>query len=371
MDTPTRPDWPGRLRRLAAELDRLHVDAFVVSTPQNIRYLCGFTGSAGLLLVGAEQVQLITDGRYAFAVRQALDDGALGPVDLARVDKRYDLTLAQAVATAGIARLGFEASQVTVATLGAWQRAAPQAVWIGTERVVEDFRLVKDGFEIDVLRRGGGLISGVIRRLPTLVEAGLTERAVAARIELALESAGFSGPSFPTIVASGQNSALPHAHPTDRRLSAGDLVVLDFGGVLDGYCLDVTRMAAVGVPSERGLALFEAVKAAQETAVRAVRPGIPTSDVDAAARGVLEARGFGEAFMHSTGHGLGLDVHEAPRIGRADPDAPELVRTGMVFTIEPGAYLEGFGGVRLEDDVLVTTTGVEELTTAPRDLVIV
>ena len=348
MDTPTRPDWPGRLRRLAAELDRLHVDAFVVSTPQNIRYLCGFTGLAGLLLVGAEQVQLITDGRYAFAVRQALDDGALGPVDLARVDKRYDLTLAQAVATAGIARLGFEASQVTVATLGAWQRAAPQAVWIGTERVVEDFRLVKDGFEIDVLRRGGGLISGVIRRLPTLVEAGLTERAVAARIELALESAGFSGPSFPTIVASGPNSAHPHAHPTDRRLSAGRP---GGAGLWRGIRRILPRPDADGCGRagvvRAQLALFEAVLAAHAAAVAAVRPAC--RHVGTSTRRPGRCSRPGVSARHSCTRpatGLGWTCTRPRGSGAPTPTLRVGPEPGMVFTIEPGAYLEGLGGVR-------------------------
>jgi Xaa-Pro aminopeptidase len=184
-----------------------------------------------------------------------------------------------------------------------------------------------------------------------------------------MERAGFSGPAFPTIVASGPNSALPHATPGGRRLAQGDLVVLDFGGVLGGYCVDLTRMAAVGRLAPQALALFDAVRDAHDAAIRHLAPGVTGAEVDAAARSVLEARGLGPAFLHGTGHGLGLDVHEAPRISRGG--AETVLAAGMVCTIEPGAYVEGLGGVRLEDDVLVTDTGRDVLTDAPRDLLVV
>ena len=196
-------------------------------------------------------------------------------------------------------------------------------------------------------------------RLGTIVARGQTEQAVASGIDAALVDAGFQRPAFSTIVASGPNSALPHARPTSRRLEPGDLVVLDFGGVLDGYCVDLTRMAAVGSPTASAMALYEGVREANASAVRAVRPGVPASDIDRAARAVLEAR---------TGHGLGLEVHEAPRLARPDSEPQERLEAGMVFTIEPGAYVEGIGGVRLEDDVLVTPGGCEVLTTVPHDL---
>jgi Xaa-Pro aminopeptidase len=204
------------------------------------------------------------------------------------------------------------------------------------------------------------------------VGPGRTERQVAADIDAAMMRAGFSRPAFQTIVASGPNSALPHAHPGDRQIRNGDLVVLDFGGVLDGYCGDLTRMAAVGQVQANAQALVNAVRQAQDAALRTVRPGLLASDVDHAAREVLSNLGFGEAFLHATGHGLGLDLHEAPRIGRAtEPDRAVRLEAGMVCTIEPGAYVEGLGGARLEDDVVVTADGCEVLTDAPRDLVIV
>ena len=195
-----------------------------------------------------------------------------------------------------------------------------------------------------------------------------------------MRRSGLARPAFATIVASGPNSALPHARPTDRRLQKGDLVVLDFGGVLDGYCGDLTRMAGVGEVTAEARALFEAVRAAQVAALAAVRAEALVSEVDTAARRVLTAHGFGDAFLHATGHGLGLEVHEAPRIGRPsesrgggrdEPGELDRLAAGMVCTIEPGAYVEQVGGVRLEDDVVVTDEGCEVLTEAPRDLLLV
>jgi Xaa-Pro aminopeptidase len=289
-------------------------------------------------------------------------------VTLEPVDRRYDLTLGALVERIGARRVGFDAGHVTVSTLASWQKAAPAAEWVSTEGVVERLRQIKDAYEIACMRRAAEALSRVAAGLPAIVAAGRSERDIARGIDLAIEREGFSQPAFPTIVASGPNSALPHARPTDRVLAAGDLVVLDFGGVLDGYCVDLTRMAAVGSPAASAMALYEGVREANASAVRAVRPGIPASDIDRAARAVLESKNLGEAFRHGTGHGLGLEVHEAPRLSRPDAEPQERLEAGMVFTIEPGAYVEGIGGVRLEDDVLVTPEGCEVLTKVPHDL---
>ena len=243
--------------------------------------------------------------------------------------------------------------------------------WIATERLVERHRMVKDPGEIAILRRACRSVSDVAREIPALVTAGRTELEIARAIDQALDRAGLDGPAFPTIVAAGPNSALPHARPSDRRLVIGDLVLLDFGGRLDGYCGDLTRMAAVGQVGAQARSLFEAVREAQTAAIAVVRPGQEAPAVDTAAREVLERHGLSEAVLHATGHGLGLELHEAPRIARPDPHHTDRLEAGMVCTIEPGAYVDGFGGVRLEDDVLVTAEGCEVLTDAPRDLVVV
>ena len=222
-----------------------------------------------------------------------------------------------------------------------------------------------------MFRRAGPALAEVARQLGQWVRAGRTEIAVARDIDAGIERAGFSQPAFETIVASGPNSAHPHARPGERRLAAGDLVVLDFGGVLDGYCVDLTRMAGIGQVGSEALALVEGVRAAHGAALETIRAGVTGAEVDRAARQVLDARGLGPAFLHGTGHGLGLEVHEAPRLSRSAAGASDGLAAGMVCTIEPGAYVDGLGGVRLEDDVLVTASGCEVLTEAPRDLLVV
>ncbi len=366
-----RPNWLGRLDELRTHLPALGADALVVSTPVNVRYLTGFTGSAGLVVVSTDAHVLITDGRYDLGVREAIESGDVAPITLCRVSRRYDLTLGDALRAAGIRRAAFESTHVTVSTLDAWSRACPDVQWVATQRVVESRRIIKDATELARFRVAGPKLAGIASRLHEIVRPGQTEQALARGIDAAILEAGFSEPAFPTIVASGPHSAHPHARPTARALAPGDLVVLDFGGVLDGYCVDLTRVAAIRPVSAEARRLYESVRAAHAAAVRAVRPGVELSLVDAAARDVLETAGLGEAFSHSTGHGLGLEVHEAPRVGRADPDSLERAETGMVFTIEPGAYVERLGGVRLEDDVLVTAEGCEVLTEASRDLLVV
>ena len=237
-----------------------------------------------------------------------------------------------------------------------------------TERVVEQLRMVKDEFEVAKLSEGARRLSAVADATFAAARPGMSERALAAVLEAAMREAGFDRLAFDTIVASGPHAALPHYRAGDRILARGDLLVLDFGGVLDGYCCDLTRTVSVGPPSAESQRLHDAVRAAQQAAIAAVRPGVEASAVDAAARSVLQARGLGDAFGHGTGHGLGLEVHEEPRISqRRGGTPPVALAPGMVFTVEPGAYLPGFGGVRIEDDVLVTESGCEVLTAVPRD----
>jgi Xaa-Pro aminopeptidase len=269
--------------------------------------------------------------------------------------------------------IGIEAGHLTVARqewlIRTWQSRSADITLRSTERFIERFRAVKDAAEVSVLREAARRLTSVAETAFDSIRVGLAEREVAAVIETALRRAGYERPSFDTIVGSGPNSALPHYRAGDRALHDGDLVVLDFGGVLDGYCSDLTRTVTVGNPSPEARRLHTAVLEAQAAAIDAVKPGVTTADIDGAARQVLVGHGLGEAFGHGTGHGLGLDVHEEPRVSKPRPDVPpERLEPGMVFTIEPGAYVPGFGGVRIEDDVLVTETGCEVLTSVPREL---
>ena len=363
-----------RHARVRTRLDALSLDALVVTAASNIRYLSNHAGTAGVLVVTPDAVHLLVDFRYRESVRAAQESPAACPgLRVWDVPASYDEALLACLAEIGVSTVGFEAAHVTVARHEYWRAAVESrrvdVTFRTTNRVVEEARLIKDASEVATLRDAAARLGPVAQKVFASVAAGPSEREVAGVLEAAMREAGFERLAFDTIVASGPHSALPHYRAGDRRLAAGDLVVLDFGGVLDGYCSDLTRTVAIGPPSPEARRLYAAVHAAQQAAIRSVRPGVETSTVDAAARNVLQEHGLGDAFGHGTGHGLGLDIHEEPRITWPRPDVPAVpLEAGMVFTVEPGAYVPGFGGVRIEDDVLVTETGCEVLTSVPREL---
>jgi Xaa-Pro aminopeptidase len=374
MPLPLSAALAARLSRLRTELSAAGPAALVVSHPPNLRYLTNHTGTAGLAVITADAVHLLVDFRYLTAVDMLQQSPSACPgLVVRRVPGSYDSALIGCLSELAPGAIGFEAEHVSVARHADWAArigtAGLSLELTPTRRLVERGRAVKDDAEIATLRRAAAGLSPVAEHAMAAVRPGVTEREVAAAIEAALRAHGYERPAFDTIVASGPNSALPHYRAGERRLSEGDLVVLDFGGVMDGYCSDLTRTVSVGTPSSDALKVHSAVLAAQRAAIDAVRPGVLASFVDAAARQVLDAKGLGEAFGHGTGHGLGLDVHEDPRVARATADSPSApLEAGMVLTVEPGAYLAGWGGVRIEDDVLVTPTGCETLTSVPRDL---
>lgn len=350
------------------------IDALVVSHPPNLRYLTNHAGTAGLAVVTASEIVLLLDFRYLTAAEMLQASSSACPdLRVWKVPGSYDAALADCLAALDVRRVGFESAHVSVARHASWERMVAghgrPLTLVATDGAVERLRVVKDEDEVARLRAAAAGLTPVAEAAFAAVRPGVAEKEVAGVIESALRASGFERPAFDTIVASGPNSALPHYRAGERRLSEGDLVVLDFGGVLDGYCSDLTRTVSVGTPSSDALRVHAAVLAAQRAAIDAVRPGVLASLVDAAARQVLDAKGLGEAFGHGTGHGLGLDVHEDPRVARATGESTSAaLEAGMVLTVEPGAYLAGWGGVRIEDDVLVTPTGYETLTSVPRDL---
>ena len=375
MGFPRSDVLSARHRTVRARLTGLGLDALVVTTPTNIRYLSNHAGTAGTLVITHSDVHLLIDFRYQESVRATqASDAACPGLRTWPVPASYDEALIDMLASQGSpVKVGIEAAHLTVARKEWLERTSIARglaiTWTSTERVVEQPRLVKDAIEIANLRDAASRLTAVAETAFRAVRPGVTEREVAAAIEVALRSAGYERPAFETIVASGPNAALPHYRAGLRILMPGDLVVLDFGGVLDGYCSDLTRTVSVGAPTEDAFRLHAAVRDAQRAAIEAVKPGVPATSVDAAARGLLESRGLGEAFGHGTGHGLGLDIHEEPRVGPPRPHSASVqLEPGMVFTIEPGAYLPGMGGVRIEDDVLVTADGCEVLTAVPREL---
>ena len=362
------------IRRSLAEQ---HLDALVVTAAANILYLTNFTGSSAIVILTADRLEFITDFRYVTSIRDM--QRAWPELMLTIVEGAYDATLVERLGGLSLTRIGIEAAHLTVsrhhwieAALAArpGTMSAPVSV-IATEGIVERARVRKDDYEIATLREAARRLSTVATKVLADVRVGMSEGELALAIDWRIRNGGFSRSAFETIVASGPNGALPHARPGERRLIEGDLVVLDFGGVYASYCVDLTRTVSIGPPTARAREVYGAVLEAHDRAIAAVRPGVSRLDIDQAARDTLGRYGLGEAFGHGTGHGLGIEVHEDPRITRRRPDIDtrdEAVETGMVFTIEPGAYLPDWGGVRIEDDVLVTTDGVEVLTTVTTEL---
>ena len=343
------------------------IDGLLLTHLPNIRYLTAFDGSTGALLLTADACVLLVDGRYLTGAQEGMrSTDALQHVDVELAARSLDEAIAATSTRLTVQRLGIESGVMTIAQFTRLQKMTAVEL-VPTERVVETHRLVKDSAEIAVFRKAGRMLSAAALEALASVHPGRTEQDVAVAVEQALRRAGFAKPAFETIVASGPNSALPHARPGGRVLAAGDPVVLDFGGVYDGYCVDLTRTVQLPPASDSFRRIFDAVAAAHAAAIASVRPGVMASAIDSAARDVLVARGFGEAFVHGTGHGLGLEIHEEPRVTRVGTARDEAVRPGMVFTIEPGAYVPGAGGVRIEDDVLVTEQGCEVLTSVPID----
>lgn len=354
------------------------LDVLVVTSLPNVLYLTNFTGSAAVAVLTADRLLFVTDFRYLTAIESTRGAGHRCPgLELVMVEGAYDAALSKLLLSLPASKIGFEAAHLTVSR-HAWLQSAlspdgqtPREL-VATEGIIERARVRKDEHEISTLREAGRRLSSVARGVFGEVRAGRTEREVASAIDRRIHDTGFDKPAFDTIVAGGPNAALPHAHPGGRKLTEGDLVVLDFGGVYDSYCVDLARTVSIGRAGARARAVYGAVREAHDRAIRTVEPGRSRFDIDAAARDTLAEHGLAEAFGHGTGHGLGIEVHEDPRITRRRPDIDrrdEAVEPGMVFTIEPGAYLPDWGGVRIEDDVLVTGDGVEVLTDVSTELI--
>jgi Xaa-Pro aminopeptidase len=356
-----RSRFEQRTNQLRLSFSTLGVDSILVSHLPNILYLCGFSGSAGLLLIDESHATLVTDSRYTFQARQEVQaahthiakQGLLRAVGDELKTRRRRPAIAYASGHTTVAQKQ---------TLDAIVRGRVR--WVSDDNTIEKLRAVKDAAELAVMRSAGELISNVFRKTLPAIRPGASELDVAAKIEYGMKQLGASGPSFDTIVASGPRSAWAHARPTPKLLGKSELVVLDQGAILENYCSDMTRTVFLGRAPAEVRRMYQAVLEAQEAAKQAIRPGIKAADVDRAARRVLKRFGLARYFTHSTGHGLGIEVHEMPRLGKGEET---LLQEGMVVTVEPGVYLEGFGGVRIEDDVVVTAQGARDLTTAPRD----
>jgi Xaa-Pro aminopeptidase len=360
-------DVADRAARLRSRLSGVPCDALLVTNLTNVRYLTGFTGSAALLLLPADEAAelvFVTDGRYR--------DQATTELATAGVEARTVVGLeedarrrALADAVAGMARLGLESEDVTWA-----QKRRFDKDWfadtkpVPTVGLVEWLRLVKDAGEVARIEAACAMADAALASVRHRLGEGATEAEVALELEWQMRRLGAEGPSFETIVASGPNAAMPHHRAGARRIVEGDLVVLDFGAVVDGYHSDMTRTVMVGEPSATQSRMIEVVREAQAAGVAAVKAGAEARAVDDACRSIIRDAGWGDAFLHATGHGVGLDIHEPPRVART---ADDMLADGHVVTVEPGVYLAEHGGVRIEDTVVVTSEGCRTLTRAPKE----
>lgn len=347
------------------------LDALLVISLSNVAYLTGLFASAAGVVVTRDHIALITDGRYLGIAKDLVADLSGLELVITPASKPFDLALAEALCKIGNGRAGFESVHLTVNRFtdleSRLKTMAPGIRLEGAEGLVEKLRVVKDAWELQVLSEAGGRLSEAAKCIIPKVLAGMKEREVAAVIEAELRRVGFDKPAFDTIVAAGPNGAIPHYRAGDRVLAKGDLVVLDFGGMFQGYAVDLTRTITLGPATDRQRRLLEDVGAAQDAGFSAVREGVPATDIDRATRESMAKAGLAEAFGHGTGHGLGLEVHERPRVAPFRAELPsELLEPGMVFTIEPGAYFPDWGGVRIEDDAALTKTGAVWLTDVPR-----
>ena len=360
-----------RLAGLRRLLQEAGLDALLVTSLSNVAYLSGLFASAAAAVVTRDRFTLITDGRYLGIAQGLVEDLTGAELVITPATIPFDQALAEALCTLGHGRAGFEAAHFSVKRFRDLQarmtKTAPGIALEATEGLVERLRILKDEWELQVFMEAAARLSDAAKCIIPKALAGMKEREVAALIEAELRRVGFDKPAFDTIVASGPNSAVPHYRAGDRVLTAGDLVVLDFGGMFRGYAVDLTRTITVGPATPRQRRLLEDIAAGQDAGFAMVRQGVPATEIDRATRESMIAAGLGEFFGHGTGHGLGLDVHERPRIAQFRAELPgEPLQPGMVFTIEPGAYFPEWGGARIEDDAALTASGAVWLTDVPR-----
>lgn len=350
-----------RVDQLVGQLPERNLDALLISAPENRRYLSGFTGSAGYLLITSNRAILVTDSRYTEqATNQAPD------FQVIQVRGGWDWLLEELKET-GAKRVGFESRNMTVATYNSVLDALKedgtldQVSLLPTTEITEGHRVFKDQSELAMLQKAIDASDSAMEAVCPTIKEGMTEREVAWRMEMAMRDFGADGISFDTIVASGPNGAMAHHQPSDRAIRAGEPIVIDMGATAGGYCSDITRTVVVGEPDDTFREIYDIVLGSQLTAINTVRAGMTGEDCDGLSRTVIAEAGYGDNFGHSLGHGVGLAVHENPRVG---PKSPDTLQTSMVFTVEPGIYLTGWGGVRIEDIVVLRDDGAKVLSKA-------
>ncbi|GAA0350872.1 M24 family metallopeptidase [Bacillus horti] len=352
-----------RINRLRALFDEHQVDGFLITSKSNRRYMTGFTGSAGVVLITKTEAVFITDFRY----EEQAKEQAQG-FEIVKHVEPIGEKIAEVLERLNVKRLAFEQDHVTFATYRGYQQRF-SAELVPVSGAVEKLRMIKDEQEIQTIRHAVKIADETFTHILNFIKPGLTEIQVANELEFHMRSLGASTSSFDMIVASGARSALPHGVASDKVIEKGDFVTLDFGAVYQGYISDMTRTFAVGQPSDKLIEIYNICLEAQLQGVRNIKAGITGKQADDYCRDYITAKGYGEQFGHSTGHGIGLDVHEDPKLSKKGSD--ELLQPGMVVTVEPGIYLAGVGGVRIEDNIVIKETGNEILTQSTKELIII
>jgi len=342
-------------------LKRSGAELLVVSNLSNIRYICGFTGSEGLLILSPDDGWFLTDSRYT---SQA--GAEVSGAQIIEFSNRME-SLLQVVSERGPKRIAFEAASTSVATFQEMTKKLPGVEFVPADKELGALRSIKDPVELALLERVAQIASTALTETLSEVKPGARESEVAWALECAMRRGGGEGKSFDFIVASGERGALPHGKASDKLIKKGELVTLDYGAIFQGYCSDETVTVCVGEPDARQRETYEVVRTAQQIAIDAVRPGMSFKGLDATARDYIESKGYGKYFGHGLGHSIGLDIHEPPNVSFR---SREMVQEGMVFTIEPGIYIPGWGGVRIEDSVVAESGGCRRITKVPKELMV-
>lgn len=354
-----------RIEAVSSEMAKRGLAGLVVSNIYNVRYLSGFSGSTAMMLIVGDKATLVTDFRY----KEQAEGEVFGGIEI-KIDTREALKAICDMVGEVKGKTGLEAGTLTYSAYDKLRAAAREAVPAepgdSSSGLIGDLRKVKDESEIASLGKAAVIADGVFADIVKEIKPGMTEVGVAAKIDYMLRMKSSEVPSFKTIVASGEHSSLPHASPSMRVIKKGDLLTMDFGAIWDGYCSDLTRTVVVGKASEKAKEIYGIVLEAQMAAIDGIKAGMACAEVDALARDIIEAKGYGENFGHGLGHGLGLEVHEGPRLSKK---SEETLVPGMVTTVEPGIYVPGWGGVRIEDDVVVKDGGCDNLTGASKELI--
>ncbi|GMX65522.1 Xaa-Pro dipeptidase [Paenibacillus elgii] len=352
-----------RIGRLRGLLEQKGLPALLITNATNRKYMTGFTGSAGYVLITADRAVLLTDFRY---VTQASEQAA--GYEIIEHGPKVVESINDLLRKWGIDKLGFEQTDLSYGTYSSYAEALGGIEFAPTGGLVESLRMIKDDGEIAVMQQAANLADRAFVHVLGLLKSGVKELDISLEIEIFVRKHGAASTSFETIVASGERSALPHGKASDKIIGTGEFVTLDFGAYYKSYCSDITRTVIVGTPTDKHRDIYKIVLEAQMEALERIKPGMTGKEADAVARDIIKRYGYGDHFGHGTGHGLGMEVHESPRLS---VQGDVVLAPGMVVTVEPGIYLPGFGGVRIEDDIVITETGNRRLTQSSKDLIVI